>query len=68
MIDVAPCLGVKLAGDESLPKAEAARLARAGRDQSVALHRELQAWLTLHEAAELSLSYQTAVHFSSSAG
>lgn len=68
LIDLAPCLGVRLEGNESLPKSEAARLAAAGRDQSVPLHRELQAWLTLHEAAELSLSYGTAIHFSSSGG
>jgi hypothetical protein len=66
LIELGPCLGVQLNPDESLSEAEAERVFNMSHDQSSPLHRELQAWLTLHQTVELSLKHGTAIYFSSS--
>lgn len=65
LIEIAPCLGIHLEPDDSLSDAEASRIFAVAHTQGDEFERELKAWLSLHEAAELSLLYQTAIRVSS---
>jgi hypothetical protein len=51
--------------DESLSKAEAERIFKLAQTQGAAFEKELRAWLTLHETAELSVIHGTAIYFAS---
>lgn len=65
LIEIAPSLGIHLQADDSLSEAEAARLFAVAHRQGEEFESETRAWLTLHQAAELSLLYQTAVRIAS---
>jgi hypothetical protein len=66
LIEIAPHLGINLSEDGSLPKSEATRLFEVSQNSEGDFGRELTAWLSLHEAAELSISYGTAVVYTPS--
>ena len=63
LIEVAPSLGIALEQNDSLSDAEAARLYSIASTQGAEREAEIKAWLALHQTAELSLSYGTAIFF-----
>ena len=63
LIELAPYLGVQLQANESLSPEEAQRIHDLAQTQGATYEHELKAWLTLHQAAELSLMHQTAIYF-----
>lgn len=66
LIEVAPYLGIHLSEDGSLPASEAARLFDISEKAEGDFGQEITAWLSLHEAAELSITYGTSVVFTPS--
>lgn len=66
LIEVAPYLGIHLSEDGSLPASEAARLFDISEKAEGDFGQEMTAWLSLHEAAELSIVYGTSVVFTPS--
>lgn len=61
LIDMAPYLGIHLREDGSMPASEASRLFEISQKSEGDFGQEMTAWLSLHEAAELSITYGTAV-------
>lgn len=61
LIEVAPHLGISLDDDGSLPLHEAQRLYHVSTSGKGDHHDEICAWLALHEAAELSITYGTSI-------
>lgn len=64
LIEIAPYLGIHLSEDGSLPATEAARLFRISETSETPegdFGQEMTAWLSLHEAAELSITYGTSI-------
>lgn len=66
LIEIAPYLGIHLSEDGSLPPTEATRLFNISQTSEGDFGQEITAWLSLHEAAELSITYGTAVVFTPS--
>jgi hypothetical protein len=58
---MAPYLGIHLSHDGSLPATEAARLFDVSQTAEGDFGQEITAWLALHEAAELSITYGTSI-------
>ncbi len=63
LVLVAPALGITLTGDGHLSDAEAARIDGIACSDD-GLCREMASWLSLFEAARLSIQYKTAIVFS----
>lgn len=63
LIDLASSLGIRLEKDDSLSQQEAARLYVISSGAEHPYANEICAWLTLHEACELSMTYGTAIVF-----
>ena len=61
LIEIAPYLGIHLSEDGSLPATEADRLFRISETAEGDFGQEMTAWLSLHEAAELSITYGTSI-------
>lgn len=61
LVALAPHLSIALEDDGSLPLHEADRLYQVSRSGKGEHHQEVCAWLALHEAAELSIIYGTAI-------
>lgn len=59
--EVAPHLGIALDDDGSLPLQESQRLYQVSVNGKGHHHKEICAWLALHEAAELSIVYGTSI-------
>lgn len=66
LIEIAPYLGIHLSADGSLPATEAARLFDISETPMGDFGQEITAWLSLHEAAELSINYGTSIVFTPS--
>jgi hypothetical protein len=61
LVDLAPYLGITLEESGHLPDSEAQLLYRVCEESVGPYSREVCAWLTLHQCAELSMRYGTAI-------